>query len=82
MQKREQPGANGIFEVGLLVLGEAGADGANDGNALNTDFGRGLIKAGDFLMPEGEPRKGTEFAVELLSGQSGFVGHRKRRASD
>ena len=82
MQKREEPGANGIFEVGLLVFGEAGADGANDGNALNTDFGRGLIKAGDFLLPEGEPRKGTEFAVELLSGQSGFIGQGGKGASD
>ena len=66
----------------MLVFGEAGADGANDGNALNTDFGRGLIKAGDFLLPEGEPRKGTEFAVELLSGQSGFIGHGGKGASD
>ncbi len=75
MQKGKQPGANGIFEVGLLVLSEAGTDRANNGNALNTDFRRGLIKAGDLLLPEGEPGKSTEFAVELLSGQSGFVGH-------
>ena len=81
MQKGEQPGTNGLFEVGLLVLGEAGADGANDGDALDADFGRGLIKAGDFLLPEGEPRKSTELAVEVLGGLSGFVGHREGEAS-
>jgi len=47
---------------------------------LNTDFGRGLIKAGDFFLPEGEPRKSTEFAVKLLSGQSGFIGHGRGRS--
>ena len=81
MQKGEQPGANGLFEVGLLVLGEAGTDGANDGDALDTDFGRGLIKAGDFFLPESEPRKSTELAVEVLGGLSGFVGHGEREAS-
>jgi hypothetical protein len=80
LQKGKQPGANGIFEVGLLVFGEAGADGANDGNALNTDFGRSLIKSGDFLLPEGEPGKRTKFAVELLSGQSRFIGHGRGRS--
>jgi len=81
LQKGEQPGANGLFEVGLLVLGEAGSDGANDGDALDTDFGRGLIKAWDFLLPEGEPGKCTELAVEVLGGLSGFVGHGGRGAS-
>jgi hypothetical protein len=80
LQEGEQPGANGILEVGLLVLSETCADGANDGNALNPDTGRGLIKAGDFLLPKGEPGKSTEFAVKFLSGQSGFVGHGRRRS--
>ena len=64
----------------MLVLSEASTDGANNGNALNTDFRRGLIKAGDFLLPEGEPGKSTEFAIELLSGQSGFIGHGRGRS--
>ena len=80
MQEGEKPCANGVFEVGLLVLSEPGADGANYGNALNTDFGRGLIKAGNFLLPKGQPGKSTEFAVELLSGQSGFIGHGRERS--
>ena len=80
MQEGEQPGANGIFEVGLLVLSEPSADGANDGNALYTDFGRSLIKAGDFLLPKGEPGKRAEFAVKFLGGQSGFISHGRERS--
>lgn len=39
VEKREEPGADGFFEVGLLSFGEAGSDGADDGHALEADIG-------------------------------------------
>ena len=57
VEKGEEPSANGFLEVGLLSFGEAGSDGSDNGHALKADIGRGLIKAGNFFLPKGEPRK-------------------------
>jgi hypothetical protein len=79
LKKREEPLADRLFEGGLVGLGKAGADGADEGDTLDFFLGRGGKVSGNLFLPQAEPRHEAEFPIEIL-GRAGLI-FRHREAS-
>jgi len=77
LKKREEPLSNRLFEGGLVGLGKAGADGADQGDTLDFFVGRGGKVAGNFFLPQAKPRHEAEFPIEILGRAGLFFGHRE-----
>ena len=59
---------DGFLQGGLVGLGKAGSDGADDRHAAGFFFRGGLLESGCFLLPETDPRNRPEFLIKLLGG--------------
>ncbi len=77
LKEREEPLADRLFEGGLVGLGKAGADGADEGDTLDFFLGRGGKVSGNFFLPQAEPRDEAEFPIEILGRAGLFFGHRE-----
>ena len=66
-----------LFESGLIGLGKAGADGADEGDTLDFFLGRGGKVSGNLFLPQAEPRHEAEFPIEILGRAGLFFGHRE-----
>ena len=77
LKEREEPLADRLFEGGLVGLGKAGADGADEGDTLDFFVGRGGKVAGNFFLPQAKPRHEAEFPIEILGRAGLFFGHRE-----
>jgi hypothetical protein len=77
LKEREEPLADRLFEGGLVGLGKAGADGADEGDTLDSFLGRGGKVSGNLFLPQAEPRDEAEFPIEILGRAGLFFGHRE-----
>ena len=74
-KEREEPLSDGFFEGGLSRIGKSRADSANKSDGPEFFVRRGQVEAGDFLFPKAEPRKGTEFPIQIFRRMSDLFGH-------
>jgi len=81
VEEGEEPLADGFLQGGLVGLGKAGSDGADDRHAAGFFFRGGLLESGGFLLPKAKPRDRSEFLIELLGGVRGLLCHGRASVS-